>query len=101
MVVCSPRFQHLDIHKATWLFPDRNQIDHNVVDGRHVSNVLHLRTYRPNMDSDHKIIKKIMKIIKIIKVMKIIKFVKFIKIIKIIDIKKITKIIKIIKNYKN
>ena len=38
MVVCSTRFQHLDIHKATWLSPDRstrNQIDHVVIDGRY------------------------------------------------------------------
>ena len=57
MVVCSTRFQHLDIHKATWLSPDRsirNQIDHVVIDGRHASNVLDVRTFRgPNMDSDH------------------------------------------------
>ena len=57
MVVCSTKFQHLDIHKATWLSPDRstsNQIDHIVIDGRHVSSVLDVRTFRgPNIDSDH------------------------------------------------
>ena len=53
MVVCSTRIQHRNIHQTTWLSPDRstrNQID----DGRHVSNVLNVRTFRgPNMDSDH------------------------------------------------
>ena len=50
MVVCSTSFQHVDIHKATWLSADQsicNQIDHVVeIDGRQVSNVLHLRTFR-------------------------------------------------------
>ena len=57
MVVCSTRFQHLDIHKATWLSPNRstrNQIDHVVIDGRYASSVLDMRTFRgPNVDSDH------------------------------------------------
>ncbi|XP_054084799.1 uncharacterized protein LOC128921370 [Zeugodacus cucurbitae] len=57
MVVCSTRFQHKKIHQATWLSPDRNtrnQIDHVVIDGRHVSCVLDVRTLRgPNIDSDH------------------------------------------------
>ena len=57
MVVSSTRFQHLDIHKATWLSPDqktRNQIDHVVIDGRHASSVLDVRTIRgANIDSDH------------------------------------------------
>ena len=38
-----------DIHKATWLYLDRstrNQIDYVVIDGRHVSNVLDVRTFR-------------------------------------------------------
>ena len=57
MVVCSTRFQHKKIHQATWLSPDRktrNQIDHVVIDGRHASSVLDVRTIRgPNIDSDH------------------------------------------------
>ena len=57
MVVSSTRFPHLDIHKATWLSPDqrtRNQIDHVVIDGRHASSVLDVRTIRgANIDSDH------------------------------------------------
>ena len=38
MVISSTRFQHLNIHKATWRSPDlntKNQIDHVVIDGRH------------------------------------------------------------------
>ena len=57
MVISSTRFQHLDIHKATWLSPDqgtKNQIDHVLIDGRHVSSILDVRTIRgANMDSDH------------------------------------------------
>ena len=57
MVICSTKFQHLDIHKATWMSPDRltlDQIDHIVIDGRHVSSVLNVYTFRgPNIDLDH------------------------------------------------
>ena len=57
MVVSSTKFQHLNIHKATWLSPDRNtsnQIDHVVIDGRHASSVLDVRTFRGvTVDSDH------------------------------------------------
>ena len=57
IVVCSINLQHVDIHKATWMSPDRStryQIYHVVIDGRHVSNVLDVRTFRgPNMNSDH------------------------------------------------
>lgn len=57
MVVSSTKFRHLDIHKATWLSPDqktRNQIDHVVIDGRHSSSVLDVRSIRgANIDSDH------------------------------------------------
>ncbi|XP_073836854.1 uncharacterized protein [Musca autumnalis] len=57
MVVSSTRFNHLDIHKGTWLSPDqktRNQIDHVVIDGRHSSSVLDVRSFRgANIDSDH------------------------------------------------
>ncbi|XP_073814500.1 uncharacterized protein [Musca autumnalis] len=57
MVVSSTRFKHLDIHKGTWLSPDQrtiNQIDHVVIDGRHSSSVLDVRSFRgANIDSDH------------------------------------------------
>ncbi|XP_037928856.1 uncharacterized protein LOC119663271 [Teleopsis dalmanni] len=57
MYVCSTRFPHRDVHKATWLSSDqatRNQIDHFVIDARHASSVLDIRSFRgPNIDSDH------------------------------------------------
>lgn len=57
MVVSSTRFRHLNIHQASWLSPDRltrNQIDHVVIDARHASSILDVRTFRgPNIDSDH------------------------------------------------
>ncbi|XP_073832850.1 uncharacterized protein [Musca autumnalis] len=57
MVVSSTRFNHLDIHKGAWLSPDQrtsNQIDHVVIDGRHSSRVLDVRSFRgENIDSDH------------------------------------------------
>ena len=57
MVISSTRFQHRNIHKATWQSPDfntKNQIDHVVIDERHASSVLEVRTLRgANMDSDY------------------------------------------------
>lgn len=57
LVVCTSRFQHLDVYKHTWLWSDRsttNQINHIVIDRRHVSNVLNVRAFRgPNVDSDY------------------------------------------------
>ena len=57
MIVRSTGFRHLNIHKASWLSPDRltrNQIDHVVIDARHASSILDVRSCRgPNIDSDH------------------------------------------------
>ena len=57
IVVFNTRFQHLDIHKSTWLSPDRltrNEIDQVVINGRYASIVLDVRTCRDlNVDSDH------------------------------------------------
>ncbi|XP_070137980.1 uncharacterized protein [Drosophila bipectinata] len=55
MVVRSTGFRHLDIHKASWLSRlTRYQIDHVVIDARHASNILDVRSCRgPNIDSDH------------------------------------------------
>jgi len=57
MVVASTVFNHKDIHKVTWKYPDGQtfrQIDHLLIDARHVSNVMDIRTLRgANIDSDH------------------------------------------------
>ena len=57
MIVCSTRFQHIDIHKAASMSSDRsnrNQIDHIVIDETHISNVLDMLTFRgANMESQH------------------------------------------------
>ena len=55
MVVGS--IQHTDIHKITWRLPDDsfyNQIDHILIDFRHVSNLMNVRMFRgANADSDN------------------------------------------------
>ena len=57
MVVASTLYNHKDIHKTTWRSPDgqtHNQTDHLLIDARHVSNVMDVRTFRgANIDSDH------------------------------------------------
>lgn len=62
MVISSTCFRHKNIHKATWKPPGdrrRNQIDHMVIDRRHASEVLDVRSYRllgadlDHHDSDH------------------------------------------------
>lgn len=57
MVIRSTRFKHKEIHKQTCVSPDDstvNQIDHVLIDSRHVGNLLDVRTYRDaNIDSDY------------------------------------------------
>jgi hypothetical protein len=56
MVIGSTIFQH-NIHKPTWTAPDRSfesQTDHMVIDTRHMSDLLVVRSYSGgNVDLDH------------------------------------------------
>ncbi|XP_058839573.1 craniofacial development protein 2-like [Topomyia yanbarensis] len=57
MAISSTYCARKDIRKHTWMHPNGetcNQIDHVLVDGRHFSDVIDVRTFRgPNIDSDH------------------------------------------------
>jgi endonuclease/exonuclease/phosphatase family metal-dependent hydrolase len=57
MVIGSTIFSHKNIHKTTWKSSDgqtMNQIDHILIDMRHKSNVMDVRSFRgANIDSDH------------------------------------------------
>jgi hypothetical protein len=57
MAIGSTIFCHKNIHKATWRYPDgqtMNQIDRILIDMRHKSNLMDVRTFRgANIDYDH------------------------------------------------
>jgi sorting nexin-29 len=57
MIVGSTYLPRKDIHKGTWKAPGNrnvNQIDHLLIDARHKSDLMDVRTYRgANIDSDH------------------------------------------------
>ena len=57
MVIGSTMFQHKNIHKSIWTAPVRlfeSQIDHMVIDARHMSDLLDVRSYRGgNVHSVH------------------------------------------------
>ncbi|KYM99339.1 Craniofacial development protein 2 [Cyphomyrmex costatus] len=60
LFIGSTRFPHKDIHKYTWQAPDgvtRNQIDHVLIDKKHLKSLLDVRTMRSaDMYSDHKLV---------------------------------------------
>ena len=57
VIIGSTMFKHRNIHLVTWSSPDKlhfNQNEHVLIDKRHASNLMHVRTYRgANIDSDH------------------------------------------------
>ncbi|XP_058447671.1 craniofacial development protein 2-like [Malaya genurostris] len=56
MAIKSTFFQHRLLHRYTWRSPvqTETQIDHVLIDGRHFSDIIDVRTYRgANIDSDH------------------------------------------------
>ena len=57
LIIASTIFRHKDIHKGTWKSPDgrtTNQIDHSLVDKRHIRSVQDCRVFRgADCDSDH------------------------------------------------
>ena len=59
-MVTGSTFQHKNVHKPTWTAPDRSfesQIDHMVIDARHMSDLMDVRSYRGgNVDSDHHLV---------------------------------------------
>jgi hypothetical protein len=61
MIIESTYFPHKNINKDTWQSPDRrtnNQIDHVLVDGRHASSIMDVRSCRAaDCDSDHHIVR--------------------------------------------
>ena len=56
MAIRSTFFQHSLHHRLTWRSPNRTetQIDHVLIDGRHFSDIIDVRSHRgANIDSDH------------------------------------------------
>lgn len=57
MTIMSTFFNRKDIYKGTWISPDGrtvNQIDHMLIENRHVKSVKNTRSYRgANAESDH------------------------------------------------
>ncbi|XP_062715066.1 uncharacterized protein LOC134291306 [Aedes albopictus] len=56
MAIRSTFFQHSLPYRYTWRLPQQteSQIDHVLIDGRHFSDIIDVRTYRgANIDSDH------------------------------------------------
>jgi len=60
MITGSAFHPHKDIHKSKWRLPDGttfNQLEHLLIDRRHKSNLMDVRSYRDaNIDSDHHLV---------------------------------------------
>jgi hypothetical protein len=61
MAISSTLFQHKRIHKETWRSPDKttsNQTDHVMIDSRHATYILDVKSCRgADCDSDHCMVK--------------------------------------------
>ena len=61
MAISSTLFQHKRIHKETWRSPDgtsSNQTDHVMIDSRHATDILDVKSCRgADCDSDHYMVK--------------------------------------------
>ena len=61
LIISSTCFMHKDIHKPTWISPDgetRNQIDHILIEKRHATCILDVRSMRgTSCGSDHLLVK--------------------------------------------
>jgi hypothetical protein len=61
MAISSMLFQHKRIHKETWRSPDEttsNQTDHVMIDSRHATGILDVKSCRrADCDSDHYMVK--------------------------------------------
>jgi len=61
MAISSTLFQHRRIHKETWRSPDEttsNQTDHVMIDSRHATDILDVKSCRgADCNSDHYMVK--------------------------------------------